>query len=220
MRKLSLVAALVVLMGLVPAIVASAEPNGRFKAKPFEFVGAAGDCGAGSPAGEDTVEAEWVTHEGLPDAGQSDHALFLQKLGATPNCASAGAKIKKVTGITLSELGYDVRDGGHCGAGAPRFNVVMSNDGLHFVGCAAGPATGVLADSQGNTWTRKRWTAADLANPALASPPITAASGTVVSLSIVFDEGTDTGPDFTGEAFLDNIDVNGTLIGKPGLAKP
>ena len=96
----------------------------------------------------------------------------------------------------------------------------MSNDGLHFVGCAAGPSTGTLTDSRGATWTRKRWTATDLANGALASPPITAASGTVIRISIVFDEGADTGPDFTGQTFLDNIDINGTLIRKPGLAKP
>ena len=211
--------ALVMIAALAPAVV-SAGQAGRVKAKPFEFVGIAGACGPGSPAGEDTVIAEWMTHEGLPDAGRSDHALFLQKLGVTSNCASAGAVINPVAGITLSQLGYDVRDDGHCGAGAPRFNVVMSNDGLHFVGCAAGPSTGTLTDSRGATWTRKRWTATDLANGALASPPITAASGTVIRISIVFDEGADTGPDFTGQTFLDNIDINGTLIRKPGLAKP
>ena len=30
---------------------------------------------------------------------------------------------------------------------------------------------------------------------------------------VVFDEGTDTGPDFFGAAVLDNIDVNGILGG-------
>jgi hypothetical protein len=34
-------------------------------------------------------------------------------------------------------------------------------------------------------------------------------------LTIVFDEGQDTGgPDFFGLAVLDNIDVNGVLVGK------
>ncbi len=37
---------------------------------------------------------------------------------------------------------------------------------------------------------------------------------TVKSLSIVFDEGQDTGPDNFGLAVLDNIDVNGTLVGQ------
>ena len=33
-------------------------------------------------------------------------------------------------------------------------------------------------------------------------------------ISIVFDEGQDTGPDFFGLAVLDNIDVNATLVGR------
>ena len=42
--------------------------------------------------------------------------------------------------------------------------------------------------------------------------PIT---GTVQRIVIVFDEGTDAsgGPDQFGAAILDNIDVNGTLLG-------
>jgi hypothetical protein len=40
--------------------------------------------------------------------------------------------------------------------------------------------------------------------------PIT---GTVTRIEIVFDEGQDTGPDFFGAAILDNIDVNGMLVG-------
>jgi len=39
---------------------------------------------------------------------------------------------------------------------------------------------------------------------------------TAASVSIVFDEGYDTGPDNFGLAVLDNIDVNGTLVGAGG----
>jgi hypothetical protein len=220
MKRISLIAVLVALTSLALVVVAYAQAV-PVNAKPFEFVGTADQCAPG-PAGTDTVEAAWLTHEGLPDAGNSNHALFLQKLGATSNCAAAGATIQGAAGITLSELGYDVRTDGHCGAGAPRFNVVMSNDPavVHFIGCAAGPTTGTLTDPQGKTWTRKRWSAADLANGGITFPPITAGSGTVVSINIIFDEGSDTGPDLTGHAFLDNIDINSVLIGKPGLAKP
>ena len=35
----------------------------------------------------------------------------------------------------------------------------------------------------------------------------------VKTLAIIFDEGQDTGPDNFGLAVLDNIDVNGTLVG-------
>jgi hypothetical protein len=36
----------------------------------------------------------------------------------------------------------------------------------------------------------------------------------IKSISIDFDEGQDTGPDNFGLAILDNIDVNGTLVGQ------
>jgi len=39
------------------------------------------------------------------------------------------------------------------------------------------------------------------------------ASAKVQRIQIVFDEGTDTGPDFFGAAVLDNIDVNNILVG-------
>jgi len=61
-------------------------------------------------------------------------------------------------------------------------------------------------------WQRLRWGAVELA---AAFPPITAAD-VVKSIAIVFDEGQDT-PFNSGLAFLDNIDVNGQLVGRgPG----
>jgi hypothetical protein len=63
------------------------------------------------------------------------------------------------------------------------------------------------------SWIRLRWGAAELA---AAFPPILSGNK-VSSITIIFDEGTDTGPDNFGLAVLDNIDVNGTLTGKgPG----
>jgi hypothetical protein len=41
---------------------------------------------------------------------------------------------------------------------------------------------------------------------------------TVESISIVFDEGQDTGPDQFGLAVLDNVDVNGRLVGTGGVS--
>jgi len=204
MRKRSAFRVLAALVGLTVSGIALAGPP--FRAKPFEF----------DPNSTGIVEAAWVAHEGLPDAGNSNHALLLAKDGLTATVASSGAIIQGVSGITLSELGYDVRTDGHCGAGAPRFNVTMSNDGLHFIGCAAGPVSGApQTDPQGNLWIRKRWNSLALANPVLTFPPITPLSGTVVSISILFDEGTDQGVGFT---HLDNIDINTVLIGKPGNA--
>jgi hypothetical protein len=44
-------------------------------------------------------------------------------------------------------------------------------------------------------------------------------TGTVQSITIIFDEGQDAsaGPDMFGLAVLDNIDINGTIVGRgPG----
>jgi hypothetical protein len=142
-----------------------------------------------------------------------NEGLLLVKTGPTGNFASAGAELKGVKGITLTELGYDIRSGSHCGAGAPRFNVVTSDGVNHFVGCSS-PAGAPTAVGMG--WTRLRWDAALLAT---AFPPISPLNNEVQSITIIFDEGQDAmgGPDMFGLAVLDNIDVNGTMVGRgPG----
>src|SRR5256885_9040850 len=106
----------------------------------------------------------------------SDHhneGLLLVKTGPTPNFAAATAELTNVKGITLTDLGYDIRKSGgsagdplgsHCGAGAPRFDVVTTDGAIHFIGCNSPPGT-VAAVS--NDWIRLRW------SPAEAIPPIT-----------------------------------------------
>ena len=111
----------------------------------------------------------------------------------------------------MTEIGYDIRKhggynsplGSHCGAGAPRFNVV-TNFGTHFIGCASPPP---VSQVLGMGWTRLAW------SPAAAFPPIIPGS-VVQTIDIVFDEGTDTGPDYFGIAILDNIMVNGVSVGR------
>lgn len=85
--------------------------------------------------------------------------LLLAKTGITPNIASAFGRIVGIKGKTITELGWDIRkalglaspNGSHCGAGAPRWNVVI--DGvLYFVGCNSG-----LAQVDGQAWIRQRW---------------------------------------------------------------
>jgi hypothetical protein len=125
--------------------------------------------------------------------------------------------------LLLTELGYDIRKpganqndprGSHCGAGAPRFNITTTT-GSFFLGCNSPPAT---TDAPGVGWQRLRWggTAPLQAFNATTGQLVTV-TGTVKELSIVFDEGQDTGPDNFGAAILDNIDVNGVLVGRgPG----
>jgi hypothetical protein len=146
------------------------------------------------------ISSAWVPGIGLPDAGGSNHGLYLAKEGPTETNAAAYAVIDGVEGITLADLGYDVKDGGHCSGGAPRFNVDAS-DGFHFVGaCTNGTVAGVPAAG----WTRYRFSLAQ------AFPPITPGA-TINSIAVLFDE--------EGSVIIDNIDVNDTLIGKPGNAK-
>jgi hypothetical protein len=184
------------------------------------------------------VESDWLNHIGCPNgaeintynssgvvvegaytdpgcptqyrADRNVQGLLLAKTGPTTNVASAGATLKGVPGSPVESIGYDIRKhggfdsplGSHCGAGAPRFNVV-TNFGTHFIGCASPPP---VSQVLGEGWTRMAW------SPAAAFPPIP--PGAVVqSIDIVFDEGTDTAPDYFGMAILDNIMVNGVSVG-------
>ena len=155
---------------------------------------------------------------------QHNEGLLLAKTGPTNNNASATAELKDVNGTTLTELGYDIRKpgadvndprGSHCGAGAPRFDIRGQDGHLYFIGCNS-PAPNVdTPEGASSEWQRLRWSGAGLqAFDASNGFALTNISGLKVkSISIVFDEGQDTGPDNFGLAVLDNIDVNTTLVG-------
>jgi len=196
------------------------DPFGTYLVRASWMTGIGCPTGATANSGPPANTSTPVTDPACPVGDPKDRrneGLLLAKTGPTTNFAAAGAKLvgPGAKGIVLNELGYDLRKpltaldirGSHCGAGAPRFNVVTSDGVTHFVGCNSPPA--VLAGSS-PSWIRLRWT------PAQAFPPIMSTT-TVTSITIIFDEGTDIGPDNFGLAVLDNIDVNGTLVGKgPG----
>jgi len=150
-----------------------------------------------------------------------NEGLILAKTGPTNNNASATADLKDVKDTALTELGYDIRKptsstdprGSHCGAGAPRFDIVGQNGTLYFVGCNSPTPTSDVSEGANGEWQRLRWGGS---SPLMAFGPsgLTDITGLKVkSISIVFDEGQDTGPDNFGLAVLDNIDVNSTLVG-------
>jgi hypothetical protein len=164
---------------------------------------------------------------------QRNLGLLLAKTGPTiTNFASATAELINVKGITLTDLGYDIRKpgvdthlgamGSHCGAGAPRFNVTTST-GFFFIGCSSPPPDTELP---GDGWIRLRWgSPAPLMgfcfapSPTLTCPlnfDVVPVTGTVQRIVIIFDEAQDAfgTPDEFGAAILDNIDVNGTLVGR------
>jgi hypothetical protein len=170
--------------------------------------------------------------------------LLMVKTGPTSNNASAVAELKKVRGTTPTELGYDIRKvgpttadprGSHCGAGAPRFDIVAQDGTYYFIGCNSPPADSQTSSGQG--WTRLRWGGtlplmaycypANGVMSATCPAPFALAvvQGPVNRVVIVFDEGQDAsgGPDQFGGAVLDNVDYNGTLVGRgpagPGLAE-
>jgi len=205
----------------------------KLRAVPFVFVGAEGECGEIAPgvpypAGSRIVTAAWLGGMGLPDNGGDNvgvlpfdnpnkhdphKGLLLNKNGTTPDCSASGARIVgvegRVTGL-LTEIGFDYRNGGHCGAGATRFNVVVLNsltgtETFHFVGGCANDLTPAPAPQDPLQWTRVRFT---LTNPAEAFPVIPPGS-VIRSISLLHDEGTDTptpqSPNGVGLAVLDNI---------------
>jgi hypothetical protein len=207
-------------LGLCLAVAPYAFANDEFQVHPTTFVGKAGDCGTGYAAGSDIVTSAWLRGLGLPDNGglnsnatdptdnpnkKDPHSgLLLSKNGPLQDCSNAGANVTGVNGITLTELGFDIRNGTHCGGGAPRFDVTAT-DGFHFVGnCAVGTVSPAPQDP--TAWSRVRF------SPAQASPPI-APGAKIKSIAIVFDEGTNAGPG-AGLAVIDNIDINGVLVSK------
>lgn len=213
-----------VFLGIASSGMADAS---TFTVVPFEF----------DPDGTNLVAARWKTGLGCPSTGvvpaaptttpfsdpgcpttdsadRGDQGLLLAKSGPSAIDASAGATILGVNGITLVEIGYDLRKpdalsdprGSHCGTGSPRFSVVTQDGTTHALGCQSPPPIQTTAGS----WIRLRW------DPSAARPPITSP---VKSIRIVMDEGPDADPDNFGVAVLDNIDINGTLVGR-GPAGP
>lgn len=160
------------------------------------------------------VTAHWVTRQGLPDdIGKANHALFLEKAGSTATNAAGVAIVGGVEGLELTELGFDYMNDGHCGAGAPRFNVILPDGDYFFFGCIYGNPQ----PSPGAGWTRIKWDADEgtvfpAGNYSWPGFPVL-----VKSIAIVMDEGTDVG---VGWALLDNININGTMVGKPAERAP
>jgi hypothetical protein len=173
------------------------------------------------------TEGPSYTDPACPDGDRDPHVrgLLLAKTGPTANVAAAVAEVKGVQGKILTELGYDIRKpggatdarGSHCGAGAPRFNIETADGGFYFLGCNSPSADD---ETVGDGWVRLRWGGSSPLNAFSASSGalVDIKGKTLKSISIVFDEGQDTGPDNFGLAVLDNIDLNGRLVGSGGVS--
>lgn len=153
-------------------------------------------------------------HQGEPDGGgNADQALYFQKMTVTANFAAGVAVVDGLEGqrpSALDSLSWEHRTDGHCGAGAPRWNLALTDpDGAHtvFLGCAA------AAHSPGGApgWVKDSYTHSFIAD-AITLAELDTLTATISGLAIVFDEGTDVGPGFV---FLDNITVNATVWTSP-----
>ena len=192
-------------------------------------VSAAANASAGltlhpSGFGEHSLAA-WKAHEGEQDSrGNADHALYFQKFTATETVAAGVARIHGLEGQPLAaiqSLSWEHRVDGWCGAGAPRWDIIVAdesgNRGVIFLGCAAAAHT----DGQEPGWIKdtQPGAAGIAAAPVFGFGPDFDATGpfTISELLIVFDEGTTLlglplGPGFV---YLDNIEVNGKIWTSP-----
>jgi hypothetical protein len=160
------------------------------------------------PAGSNTVAASWIDGTGAATGASAttdllNQGLLLSKTSSASNQAQAGAVIRGVEGLSLTELGFDLRTGSQCTARSPRFVAVTSDGVVHKAGCST--ATSQPAPASG--WQRLR---IDPANPAQMVPAI-AAGSKLKSLHLVVDGGPETG---SSVVVVDNIDINGKLIGR------
>jgi hypothetical protein len=176
------------------------------------------------PAGFGTMSyAAWKAQQGEPDSqGSANQALYFQKMTTTPTFAAGVAVVKGIAGTPADELtglAWDHREDGHCGAGAPRWNVTFRDSGgvshTLFFGCNAAMHTekGLI---NGHGWCRDTQPSPAAAIAAFTGEP--ASASTITGLSILFDEGTDT-PNpppagcnqeqlAGGFVYLDNIEVD------------
>jgi hypothetical protein len=165
----------------------------------------------------------WRTFAGWrPNQGEQDTytrgrmALLFQKGLTSTHYAAAiadvnglrGQKVKTFT-QPAAPLAWDRRNDGHCGLGAPRWDLdITGASGERYVVYLA---CGYAAHSQGveANWTKDTFTGAAIRNEVLQQAGADALAGTVRGLGIVFDEGADS-PSVVGapgSVYLDTIRV-------------
>jgi len=189
----------------------------------------AGGAAAGSsytlhPAGFGAKSyASWKAQHGTPDSsGNANQALYFQKMTSTTTNAAGVAVINGLEGLSasaLTGLSWLHREDGHCGAGAPRWDIGLQDSSGHhytvFLGCNAANHTETGAMTNGFGWCKD---VQPTPTDAIKSQTGQAAADlTITGLAIVFDEGNDT-PNpppvpcaqqgmAGGFVYLDDIDV-------------
>lgn len=180
------------------------------------------------------LHSAWDDHTGLTTTvSQSRKGLVLHKANESADLGIPYANIEGFEGSVLRELGYDVRSqksrhfsGEHCNA-SPTVEVTLTNGTTYAFYCTSG-----MHRSIPNTaWDRVRFSDRDAKAISCGSKSCTMqpwpgfASGKAIVASpkdadpksgtfqIIMMDGYDSAPDFSGATYMDNIDLNGTLIG-------
>ena len=163
--------------------------------------------------------AAWKAQQGTTDdTGSGNQALYFQKDTTTTTVAAGVAVITGLEGLPASELtglSWWHREDGHCGAGAPRWNIgvrdTSGNSHTVFLGCDAAQHT------EAGTFSGHGWCMDTLSETTIQSA-LGPNAATITGLAIVFDEGTDVPntapapckqePGPGGFVYLDNIEVD------------
>jgi len=148
-----------------------------------------------------TLASAWMDNMGTShDTNDTrNRGLVIGHGASAPTNSWAGASIQNVTGISLTEVGFDSNSGIPCvNGGSVHFDIITTGGTAHTLG----GCTSTLTTNQSTAptgWTRLEF------DPSKATPPISAADH-VQSISIELDKGS--------IAVIDNITVNGVTVGK------
>jgi len=240
MRKRYVVGVITVVAAASAAAAFAATSHFR-SAKPAEYdpghselVNAAWLNGAGCPSNA-RISTDGTSSTAYPaancaggDSGdQHNEGLVFVKSGPTANYAEPYVELKDLKGATLTEVGYDLRKpgtdtgdarGSQCGAEAPMFQFEMSDGHVYYVACSSPPPTTQTAVGVG--WLRLRWGAGGTVMGYKDGGALSPISGTVNNAYIVFQDGQDSGPSNFGLAVIDNIDINGSIVGHGAASNP
>jgi len=155
---------------------------------------------------------------------KNNEGLILAKTGPTDNNAEPFVELKNLKGVAITELGYDLRKSGSttdlrgstCSVQAPMFQLQTKAGDVYYIGCMSPPPD---LQTAGDGYLRLRWGASAPLQAYLNGTTLTPISGmSFDKVYIVFQDGY-VGPT-TGDlskfglAVLDNIDVNGVLVGE------
>ncbi len=185
-------ASVLLLGGLIWTAFAAPEPG--FTVAPFTY--SALGLGDFTPGGGPAATARWVDLNG-------NDVLLLSKNVPTSEVAAAGAQLEGVKGLPTTDLTLSftlATSDSYCGAGAPRFNVRLTNGQTIFLGCIYGnDGSGKVSFTAGQTYGG-----------------VTFPSGqTVDSIEIIQDE--------QGTTYLDDITVQNprhtVIVGGPGNSR-